>query len=543
VEKEHDMKQRRGFPIFALVVAAVCVSIVSGVVSAQGPSGAAFERVKEVQEQHTERMLAKPGVAGTAVGLDDSGRYVVLILLENGAVPDIPADLDGVPVRRMVTGAIYALGKPSASAKPKAPTGLSATAQSSSQIHLAWKDNANNETGFKIERRTGADPFALVATVGANTTSYSDVGLSPSTAYTYRVCAYNAANTSRYSNEASATTQSAPGTVPAAPSGLAATAVGSTRIDLAWTDNADNETGFKIERAPDSVSFAEIATAGANATTYSDSSFPAPTAPTTYTYRVRAYNGTGDSGYSNTATATVDAAPEPTIDPTDRFPRPVPIGVSTGHPSITAGTIGCRVSIGGTLYALSNNHVYAASNTATLGDAVIQPGDYDGGTSPADDIGTLAAFKRIEWSVWPFIVFNDIDAAVAEIAVNSGVPAVGNATPSDGYGKPSSTTAAAFVGQPVKKYGRTTGLTHGTVQGVNVIIGVNYGSGKVAYFTGQIMIEPADFSAGGDSGSLIVTDDAACQPVGLLFAGSATQTYANPIDPVLAEFGATVDDQ
>ncbi|MBM3140734.1 MAG: hypothetical protein FJZ92_11170 [Chloroflexi bacterium] len=83
---------------------------------------------------------------------------------------------------------------------------------------------------------------------------------------------------------------------------------------------------------------------------------------------------------------------------TARCPRPVPIGVSTGHPAITAGTIGARVrDASGNVYALSNNHVYANTNAAQIGDAVIQPGTYDGGSSPADDIATLAAFVPIRF--------------------------------------------------------------------------------------------------------------------------------------------------
>ena len=75
----------------------------------------------------------------------------------------------------------------------------------------------------------------------------------------------------------------------------------------------------------------------------------------------------------------------------------MPIGVSTGHPDITAGTIGARVTDGTNVYALSNNHVYANKNLAVIGDAVIQPGTFDGGSSPADDIGTLADFEPIVW--------------------------------------------------------------------------------------------------------------------------------------------------
>ncbi len=70
------------------------------------------------------------------------------------------------------------------------------------------------------------------------------------------------------------------------------------------------------------------------------------------------------------------------VDPTARFDRPVPIGVSTGHPVITAGTIRVRVTDGTDVYALSNNHVYADENQAGIGDAVIQPGTFDWGFKP-----------------------------------------------------------------------------------------------------------------------------------------------------------------
>jgi fibronectin type 3 domain-containing protein len=95
---------------------------------------------------------------------------------------------------------------------PAAPSNLTASAASSSQINLSWSDNSGDEQGFKVERAAGADAtaaFAQVATVGANATNYSDTGLAAGTAYTYRVRAYNAAGDSPYSNTASATTQAA----------------------------------------------------------------------------------------------------------------------------------------------------------------------------------------------------------------------------------------------------------------------------------------------------------------------------------------------
>ena len=228
---------RRGFLRVLFVGAAVAVVAgLSGVLSAQGNRDAAFERVKEVQARHTAKLMAKKGVVGTAVGLNDDGQYAVLILLAKPGVTGIPKKLEDVAARPVVTGEFYAL-----------------------------------------------------------------------------------------------------------------------------------------------------------------------------------------------------------VDRTARFPRPVPTGVSTGHPDITAGTIGCRVTDGTCVYALSNNHVYANENLASIGDPVIQPGTYDGGTSPADDIGTLEDFEPI---VFHPQANNKIDAAIALSSTDE----LDNATPSDGYGIPSSTTADATLG-------------------------------------------------------------------------------------------------
>ena len=220
------------------------------------------------------------------------------------------------------------------------------------------------------------------------------------------------------------------------------------------------------------------------------------------------------------------------IDRTARFDRPVPIGVSTGHPDITAGTIGARVTDGTDVYALSNNHVYAAQNAASIGDQVIQPGAIDGGSSPGDDIGTLAAFEPIVFGG----ADNMIDAAIALTSIGE----IDNGTPSDGYGVPSSTTVLASVGMDVKKYGRTTGESHSSISAINATVNVGYDVGT-ARFVQQIVVSGGSFSSGGDSGSLIVTENGN-NPVGLLYAGSQTATIANPIDAVLARFGVTIDD-
>ena len=232
--------------------------------------------------------------------------------------------------------------------------------------------------------------------------------------------------------------------------------------------------------------------------------------------------------------------PEESTDPTSRFNRPVPIGVSTGHPAITAGTIGARVKDNsGNVYALSNNHVYADENQASIGNAVIQPGSFDGGSSPGDDIGTLSDFEPI--------IFGGADNTIDAAITLSSLANLGNATLSDGYGRPKSTTRQAFINQKVKKYGRTTGEMNGQVIAINAIVNVGYSNG-VARFVNQIIISPGPFSAGGDSGSLIVDDSKGRwgaaenrKPVGLLFAGSPSITVANPIDLVLARFVVTID--
>ena len=198
---------------------------------------------------------------------------------------------------------------------PSAPSSLSASARSSSQIDLGWLDNSDNETGFKIERKlTSASDstFSQIGTAGANARSYTDGGLSASTGYTYRVRAYNSAGNSSYSRTASATTRSSR---PAAPFSLTATAKSSSRIDLGWKDASNNETGFKIERKLTSASdntFSQIGTASAGAEAYTDSGL---TASTGYTYRVRAYNSVGNSDYSGTASATTQAPPPPPLAP------------------------------------------------------------------------------------------------------------------------------------------------------------------------------------------------------------------------------------
>lgn len=183
---------------------------------------------------------------------------------------------------------------------PAAPTLPTLTTVNNSSLKLGWKDNASNETGFKVERSLDGAAFTQVATTAASVVLFTDTGLLSITKYYYRVRAYNDGGHSAYTTVVSATTP-APPPPPAAPSALALTVRSSSQINLAWTDNATNETGFKIERSLDGVTFTQIGTVAAGTRSYSSTGL---VTKTKYYYRVRAYNTGGDSAYSNVPFAT-----------------------------------------------------------------------------------------------------------------------------------------------------------------------------------------------------------------------------------------------
>jgi len=203
-----------------------------------------------------------------------------------------------------------------ASGSPTAPGGLTATAISQTQINLLWTDNSSNETGFRIFRN-GVE-LTPSPKVGANVTTFSDTGLTCGTTYTYEVKATNASGDSA-GVTATATTPACASGTPAAPGGLTATAVSQTQINLLWTDNSSNETGFRIFR--NGVELTPSPKVGANVTTFSDTGL---TCGTTYTYTVKAVNAAGDSA-GVTATATTPACPyvpPPTYYETGSTPAP-----------------------------------------------------------------------------------------------------------------------------------------------------------------------------------------------------------------------------
>lgn len=219
--------------------------------------------------------------------------------------------------------------------------------------------------------------------------------------------------------------------------------------------------------------------------------------------------------------------------------RPAPGGVSVGHVNVTAGTLGSR-AIGLTEpwtnrhLILSNNHVLANSNAGRVNDSIIQPGAYDGGRHPADQIAVLARWVTINFGG----AANFVDAAIGwawHDRIRGEQYYLSGSNPA--YYRTGTVPLAASLGLPVGKSGRTTGLTSGRVTQIGVSVNVNYGAGRVALFRNQIAIQSVNanpFSAGGDSGSLIWNWAAGLRPVGLLFAGGGNTTFANPIGAVLA---------
>ena len=187
--------------------------------------------------------------------------------------------------------------------------------------------------------------------------------------------------------------------------------------------------------------------------------------------------------------------------------RPIPLGVSGGNiKDITrsfccSGTLGSLVQDGsGVQYILSNNHVLARINRGLIRDKIIQPGliDQDPGClkDAGDTVATLSDFVPLSFRR---NTINRVDAAIAQVQA-------GQVDPSGSVlniGELSNSTAVPFVGMAVKKNGRTSGLTTGTVTALDVTVDIEYDRQcgvtilpLVARFTGQIMIEPASFSAG-----------------------------------------------
>ncbi len=250
------------------------------------------------------------------------------------------------------------------------------------------------------------------------------------------------------------------------------------------------------------------------------------------------------------AGAATSGAPDQTLA---RRVRPVKGGYSIGHRNITAGTAATGVYDilpGGKIspaspgvgmpskyYLLSNNHILANGNAAAIGDAILQPGPYDGGTLPDDQIATLSRFIPISFA--PDIPLdqhaNIVDAALAEIPcadIDRELHWIGRIR---GW-RPKASVA---VGTTVQKVGRSSSYTVGRIIAVNVTIDISYGGGRSARFHDQFVTTA--MSSPGDSGSLITTLDGVA--VGLLCAGSPAATIVNQIENVRSLLWVEVAEQ
>jgi len=231
---------------------------------------------------------------------------------------------------------------------------------------------------------------------------------------------------------------------------------------------------------------------------------------------------------------------------------PIQLGTSGGWAYDLAngyccgGTLGSLVSISGTQYILSNYHVFESDivsggngRVAQTGDPIIQPGliDVNCNVNGAQSVATLVKKSSLPTS--------NVDCSVGKV--------ISGMVRTDGsileIGTTSHLTTSAAINQAVKKSGRTTGLTHSSVSGLNATISVTYdnecagGTAFTKTFTGQIVIanSGSKFLNSGDSGSLMVEDATTnSRAVGLLFAGSSTSAIANPIGQVLSFLGATM---
>jgi YVTN family beta-propeller protein len=275
--------------------------------------------------EHTEIDTIDVGASPFGIAVTPDSERVYVTNSGENTVSVIRTSDNAVIETIVVGGAPTSLGRFIASiSAPEAPTDLAATPESDTRNDLSWTDNSFDESGFTIERKGVSDEtYAEIDAVDANVTNYSDTGLAPDTAYSYRVRAYNDHGNSDYSNEDKAV-------ILEAPTNLTAHGVSHSRIRLSWTDNSFGESGFRIERmlvsedtdsgtdaensddttsdnSDDTTSDNSVGTTsetagdasfqvGANVTSFTDSGLEPYT---TYRYRVRAVTDDDESGWSN----------------------------------------------------------------------------------------------------------------------------------------------------------------------------------------------------------------------------------------------------
>ncbi|MDH3255191.1 MAG: S1 family peptidase, partial [Acidobacteriota bacterium] len=263
-------------------------------------------------------------------------------------------------------------------------------------------------------------------------------------------------------------------------------------------------------------------------------------APSVDTPRV-AWSTTGETDETVSSSAAVDKFRK-------RLARPIKLGVSGGNATdirpadepgfvvCSSGTLGGLVLKNGVPHILSNNHVIAIQNDAEIGDPIDQPGLIDNGCRDVEDnyVGTLSAYKKLKFGGERT---NRVDAAIAEI-IEGTVDPRGRI---QGIGIPGDVILEPELGMPVKKAGRTTGITRGTIDTIDATFNVEFGeedNPRDARFVRQLLIAPSGetFVEGGDSGAIVFYDRRKCEQwVGLLFAGTDSGFgIVNPIKKVFS---------
>ena len=231
---------------------------------------------------------------------------------------------------------------PAAPLPPAAPAGFTLNAPVSPQVRLLWTDASSNEDSFEVDRSSDGTTYFTLAILPAGSTSYTDLLVTPLTAYTYRLRAVSALSGQSAYVSGVVTTPQVGG--PPAPTFLQSTVAFSSQITLTWVDNAPDETAYKILRSINGTNYTQVASIAANSVRYKDQNLAPLTA---YHYRVVASNVGGDSTPAQTNAITGKLVRVISIDWSD--------AVTGGFNTHTTSTMGNLVVAGFAPYPNWNN--------------------------------------------------------------------------------------------------------------------------------------------------------------------------------------------
>lgn len=371
--------------------------------------------------------------------------------------------------------AVMAAGLPPSA--PATPTNLIATVQGNPQISLAWTDNASNETGYWVQRAVGAGAFSTLATLPANSPSYIDNTVVLGTTYSYQIMAFNASGQSLPSNTLTVTMGSpaAPALLTATPSVLSAS---PPIVVLGWVDNANNASGFLIQRATNATFTSGLSIYSIATPTYTDTSV---VRGMRYYYRVLASNGFGSSAFSNTAMSVVAGQlsnPPANVTAamgngkaTISFTPPVPNGSSIVMSYTVTASPGGKTVTGSasplTMVGLMNGTSYSFTVTAFNSSGSSAPSLPSVGVIPATLPGAPTAVTALGGNGQATVSFNP--------PLSNGGSAVTSYTVTS---NPGAFTVSGVAGPLIMK-----GLTNGTVYTFTVRATNAMGTGPVSAVT------------------------------------------------------------